>query len=64
MLFNDGIVDLFIIICPVCGFTFRNSELDERKKKIKCPMCNNGITCPRKFKLQRFYLKDKKIVND
>ncbi|MFX1328026.1 MAG: hypothetical protein ACFE91_07770 [Promethearchaeota archaeon] len=27
-----------VIICPVCGFSFR-SDLKLKKTKIKCPMC-------------------------
>jgi rubrerythrin len=63
MLFNNEIVDPFIIICPVCGFTFRDLNPKEKKKNIICPMCNNGINHSKKFKLPEFYKTDKKNVN-
>jgi uncharacterized protein (DUF2225 family) len=28
-----------VIVCPLCGFSFRNSKTLHEKKKIKCPMC-------------------------
>jgi len=28
-----------VIICPLCGFSFRSSYSKTEKDKIKCPMC-------------------------
>ena len=28
-----------MITCPVCGYTFRNENLQQKEKKILCPMC-------------------------
>lgn len=28
-----------IITCPVCGYTFRNSDIFAKKRDIICPMC-------------------------
>jgi uncharacterized protein (DUF2225 family) len=35
-----------VIICPVCGFSFRNSSFNTRKEKIKCPMCGYEFKNP------------------
>jgi len=40
-----------IITCPVCGYTFRNSDSFAKKKNIVCPMC--GF----KFKEPSFFPK-------
>ncbi len=28
-----------LLICPLCGFSFRHSDFKIGKDKIKCPMC-------------------------
>jgi uncharacterized protein (DUF2225 family) len=28
-----------VIVCPLCGFSFRYSKAMIKKKKINCPMC-------------------------
>ncbi len=28
-----------VIVCPLCGFSFRYSNAITEKKRIKCPMC-------------------------
>jgi uncharacterized Zn-finger protein len=28
-----------VIVCPLCGFSFRYPNDITNKKKIKCPMC-------------------------
>jgi len=29
-----------VIVCPLCGFSFRYSESITENKKIRCPMCD------------------------
>ncbi|MFX1379495.1 MAG: hypothetical protein ACFFA4_10420 [Promethearchaeota archaeon] len=36
-----------LIICPLCGFSFRNSNSSKEKQKIKCPMCGYEFKNPR-----------------
>ncbi|MFW9968781.1 MAG: hypothetical protein ACFFDF_01190 [Candidatus Odinarchaeota archaeon] len=36
-----------VIICPVCGFSFKPLNSKIQKKKIKCPMCNYEFRDPR-----------------
>lgn len=36
-----------VIICPLCGFSFRYSNSKTEKEKIKCPMCGYEFRTPR-----------------
>lgn len=33
-------------ICPVCGFSFRASDLDLKTQKVQCPMCGYEFSDP------------------
>ncbi|MFX0022692.1 MAG: hypothetical protein ACFE9S_10220 [Candidatus Hermodarchaeota archaeon] len=35
-----------VIVCLLCGFSFRNSKTLNEKKKIKCPMCGFEFAIP------------------
>jgi len=35
-----------IITCPLCGYSFRNENLEPKKKKIICPMCRYQFKDP------------------
>jgi hypothetical protein len=35
-----------MITCPACGYTFRNLNLGQKKKKIICPMCRYQFKDP------------------
>lgn len=41
-----------ILVCPVCGFSFKREELNPKTKRIKCPKCghefNNSTINPLK----------------
>jgi len=36
-----------VIICPLCGFSFRYSNSEPEKENIKCPMCGYEFRNPR-----------------
>ncbi len=38
-----------VIICPLCGFSFRYSDSKTRKGNIKCPMCGHEFRDPNSF---------------
>jgi len=35
-----------VIICPVCGFSFRDLSPKSKKDKIVCPMCGHEFNNP------------------
>ena len=35
-----------VIICPVCGYSFRYLSTKNIKNKIKCPMCGHEFRNP------------------
>jgi DNA-directed RNA polymerase subunit RPC12/RpoP len=49
-----------VIVCPLCGFSFRNVKTPTETKKIKCPMCGFEFANPQilPFTLKEF---DKKL---
>lgn len=38
-----------VIICPVCGFSFKSSDSKTEKGNIKCPMCGHKFRDPNIF---------------
>ena len=34
-----------VIVCPVCGFSFK-PDIKSRKRKIRCPMCGYEFIDP------------------
>ncbi len=35
-----------VIVCPVCGFSFRDLSVKSKKDKIVCPMCGHEFSNP------------------
>jgi len=44
-----------VLVCPLCGFSFKYSDSKTIKQKIKCPMCGYEFSS---FPLKEF---DKKF---